>query len=95
MNELVVKEQVGHDAEKMLELLQEFDKEYTRAIINNIMSCPTEDVDKWRNLAKAEESFKSYLSSLIEDGNIARVNIDDINENLSKTVDDANYWWGV
>lgn len=93
MNELVIKDQEGRDAERMLELLQEFDKEYNSAIISSVMSCPTEDVDRWRNLAKAEESFKSYLSSLIEDGKLARVTINDINEELDKTVSDEDWWW--
>lgn len=93
MNDLVVQSQTGHDAEKMLELVTSFNEEYHKAIVNNIMSCPTEDVDKWRNMLKAEEAFVSYLKSLVEDGNLARVGIKEINDEMAKSVNDNDYWW--
>ena len=36
--QLALNEQLGHDAQKMLELLGDFDEQYTKAIISNILS---------------------------------------------------------
>ena len=60
--QLALDEQLGHDAQKMLELLGDFDEQYTKAIISNFMTCDPKDFEGWRNLLRAKDAFVSYLS---------------------------------
>ncbi len=69
--QLALDEQLGHDAQKMLELLGDFDEQYTKAIISNILSCDPKDFEGWRNLLKAKDAFVSYLADKVRDGELA------------------------
>ena len=60
--QLALDEQLGHDAQKMLELLGDFDEQYAKAIISNFMTCDPKDFEGWRNLLRAKDAFVSYLS---------------------------------
>lgn len=69
--QLAIQEQEGHDAQRMLELLSDFDEQYTQAIISNILSCDPKDFEGWRNLLKAKEALLSYLKDKVKDGELA------------------------
>lgn len=84
MNEkqrLALDEQLGHDAQKMLELLGDFDEQYTKAIISNILSCDPKDFEGWRNLLKAKGAFVSYLADKVRDGELATEKMSEIDVN--------------
>lgn len=68
---LALSEQEGHDAQKMLDLLAEFDEQYSQAIISNILSCDPKDFEGWRNLLKAKEAFISFLTDKVTNGDLA------------------------
>ena len=74
-------EQLGHDAQKMLELLGDFDEQYTKAIISNILSCDPKDFEGWRNLLKAKDAFVSYLTDKARDGELATEKMSEIDVN--------------
>ncbi len=69
--QLAIQEQEGHDAQRMLELLSDFDEQYTQAIISNIWTCDPKDFEGWRNLNKAKEAFVSYLKDKVTNGKLA------------------------
>lgn len=69
--QLALDEQLGHDAQKMLELLGDFDEQYTQAIISNFMTCDPKDFEGWRNLLKAKDAFVFYLADKVRDGELA------------------------
>ena len=68
---LAIEEQEGHDAQRMLELLSDFDGQYTQAIISNILTCDPKDFQAWRNLLKAKDALLSYLKDKVRNGELA------------------------
>lgn len=86
---LAIEEQEGHDAQRMLELLSDFDEQYTQAILSNILSCDPKDFEAWRNLLKAKEALLSYLRDKVRNGELAydrrlELDKDDENELMNK-----------
>lgn len=80
--QLALNEQLGHDAQKMLELLGDFDEQYTKAIISNILSCDPKDFEGWRNLLKAKDAFVSYLNDKVRDGELATEKMAEIDDSI-------------
>lgn len=69
--ELAIQEQEGHDAQRMLEMLSDFNEQYTQAIISNILICDPKDFEGWRNLLKAKDALLSYLKDKVTNGELA------------------------
>lgn len=69
--ELAIQEQEGHDAQRMLEMLSDFDEQYTQAVISNILTCDPKDFEGWRNLLKAKDALLSYLKDKVTNGELA------------------------
>ena len=68
--QVALDEQLGHDAQKTLELLGDFDEQYTKAIVSNILSCDPKDFGSWRSLLKAKDAFVAYLTDKVRDGEL-------------------------
>lgn len=77
--QVALDEQLGHDAQKTLELLGDFDEQYTKAIVANILSCDPKDFESWRSLLKAKDAFVAYLTDKVRDGELATYKMSEIN----------------
>ena len=80
---LIQQMELGAGASEALTFLKDWLEEYQEWTISRLKSCPVEEMVQYRNLLLVSEAFEGYLTKVINNGDIAKADFQELQDQIA------------